>query len=195
MALRPAVFLDKDGTVLQDVPYNADPVKMVFAPGARQGISRLAQLNMPIIIVSNQPGIALGKFGFDELCGMQQRLRQMFLALGARLAGFYFCPHHPDGLLPAYARVCDCRKPAPGLLLLAAERHHIDLSRSWFVGDILNDIEAGRRAGCQTVLIDNGNETEWMMNEWRTPDYRLPDLDAASHLLAARQLQIEEGLP
>ncbi len=195
MALTPAIFLDKDGTVLLDVPYNVDPKKMTFAPGARQGIARLARLRLPLIVVTNQPGIALGKFGFDGVRETQRHLRRMFRDEGATLDGFYFCPHHPDGSVPGYARLCECRKPAPGLLLMAAERHHIALDRSWLVGDILNDIEAGRRAGCRTVLIENGNETEWLMNEWRTPDYRMPDLEAASQLLVDQFMRQAEVSP
>lgn len=184
MALTPAVFLDKDGTVLQDIPYNTDPAKMVFAPGVCEGLFRLAVLGLPLIIITNQPGIALGKFDYHALRGMQRRLARMFEDAGAQLAGFYFCPHLPvdhrhDGALP-----CACRKPQPGLLLKAAQEHAIDLRRSWFVGDILDDIEAGRRAGCRTVLIDNGNETEWRVNPWREPDLRVPDFASASRVLA-----------
>ncbi|ETF03844.1 HAD family hydrolase [Advenella kashmirensis W13003] len=186
MALSPAIFLDKDGTVLLDVPYNVDAQKMQFAPGASQGLSRLAQLPVPIFVITNQPGIALGKFCLEDLENMQHELQRMFAQVGARLAGLYFCPHHPGGSLQQYARECVCRKPKPGLLLEAADQHDIDLKRSWFVGDILDDIEAGRRAGCQTVLIDNGNETEWLLNDSRVPHYRVADLAEASRLLFAK---------
>ncbi|WP_442596708.1 D-glycero-alpha-D-manno-heptose-1,7-bisphosphate 7-phosphatase [Parapusillimonas sp. JC17] len=184
MALTPAVFLDKDGTVLQDVPYNVDPARMAFAPGARQGVARLATLGLPLIIITNQPGIARGMFGLEALQAVRQRLASMFEEEGAALAGFYYCPHLPQAFLPAHAVPCVCRKPAPGLLLAAAKEHGIDLGRSWFVGDILDDIEAGRRAGCRTVLIDNGNETEWKAGEWRVPHHRVPDLAAASRIVA-----------
>lgn len=191
MAMTSAIFLDKDGTVLQDIPYNVDPKKMFFAPGVKQGLARLSRLQLPLIVITNQPGVALGKFGFEALSRMQQRLQEMFEEAGAALDGLYFCPHHPHGALPAYAIQCQCRKPAAGLLHIAAARHHIDLGRSWLVGDILNDIEAGHRAGCHTVLIDNGNETEWIMNEWRAPDYRAPDFDVASQILAEHCVQCE----
>jgi len=191
----PAIFLDKDGTVLQDVPYNVDPAQMMFAPGAREGIERLARLRLPLIVVTNQPGIALRKFDFKALAGMKQRLRQMFQEAGAALDGIYVCPHHPDGSLAAYARSCACRKPAPGLLLAAARQHHIDLPRSWFIGDILDDVEAGRRAGCRTVLIDNGNETEWIMNARRRPDHCVADLAEAGRFLVEWIGESEEALP
>ncbi len=185
MALRPGIFLDKDGTLLVDVPYNMEPAKMRLAPGAAEGIGLLARLRLPLIIVSNQPGIALGKSEPAELGPMEARLREMVGEAGAELAGCYWCPHHPEGHVAPYGAVCDCRKPAPGMLLRAAEVHGVDLSRSWMIGDILHDIEAGRRAGCSTILIDNGNETEWVMNEWRTPHHRVGDFAQAARIVTA----------
>jgi len=180
MALTPAIFLDKDGTLLADVPYNVDRRHMRFAPGARSGLARLASLGLPLIVITNQPGVALGKCSIDDLAGVREHLAAMFREVGATLSGFYYCPHHPKGVRPGYGMFCECRKPAPGLLHIAAERQGIDLTSSWFVGDILDDIEAGRRAGCRTLLLDNGNETEWVRNEWRTPERTEADLDAAS---------------
>ena len=192
MALRPAIFLDKDGTVLQDVPYNVDPANMIFAPGAAAGLARLALLGVPLYVITNQPGIALGRFCLDDLADMQQHLSQMFTQAGATLDGLYFCPHHPEGTVPQYACECECRKPAPGLLLHAAKQHGIDLARSWLIGDILNDIEAGNRAGCQTILIDNGNETEWDLDQGRTPDYRVADLEEASRFVLGQRVHLTE---
>ncbi|WP_368639400.1 HAD family hydrolase [Castellaniella ginsengisoli] len=189
----PAVFLDKDGTVLQDVPYNADPGRMQFAPGARMGLARLARLRMPLIIISNQPGVGLGKIAPEDLLVVRDRLSSMFLSAGATLAGFYYCPHHPQATVIRYACVCPCRKPAPGLLQFAAACHDVDLSRSWFVGDILDDVEAGRRAGCRTILLDNGHETEWRANAWRTPDHIVPDLNAASRWISFQCPRPESG--
>lgn len=179
MALTPAVFLDKDGTILVDEPYNVDPARMVFAPGAFAGLCRLAALGLPLIVVSNQPGVELGYFREARLQDVRQRLAGMFRAAGARLAGFYYCPHAPSGTR------CRCRKPAPGLLRRAAREHDIDLARSWMIGDILHDVEAGNRAGCRTVLLDVGNETEWAAGAHRVPAARAPDLAVAAHLVAA----------
>jgi histidinol-phosphate phosphatase family protein len=184
MALKPAIFLDKDGTVLRDRPYNVDPALMEFAPGARAGLRRLASLNRPMIVISNQPGVALGYFKEDMLAGVQRRLREMFEEAGAQLRGFFYCPHHPAGVAAGYGRTCLCRKPAPGLLQRAARAHGIDLAASWFIGDILDDVEAGRRAGCRTLLLNNGNETEWVRGPARTPDRMAPDLDAAALVIA-----------
>jgi len=173
---RAAVFLDKDGTVLVDVPFNADPRRMRFAPGAEAALMRLGGLGMPLFIVSNQAGVARGLLTEDDLHVIEDELARRFAACGATLAGCFFCPH--DG-------GCGCRKPAPGMLLRAALSHRIDLSESWMVGDILDDIEAGRRAGCRTILIDNGNETQWRMSARRMPHHRVRDLDAAAAVIAA----------
>lgn len=185
MALTAAVFLDKDGTLLADEPYNVDTDRMQFAPGAAAGLHRLGSLGLPLIVISNQSGVALGYFSQQALKPVCVRLAQMFESAGAQLAGFYYCPHHPAGKLAAYAIDCYCRKPAPGLLLRAARLQGIDLSASWFVGDILHDVEAGNRAGCRTVLLDVGNETEWQAGPFRQPDYRVADLAAAARLIAS----------
>lgn len=184
MALTPAIFLDKDGTVLQDVPYNTDPEKMVFARGVGDGLVQLSRLGLPLIVVTNQPGIALGKFGYDALHRMRQRLYDMFADAGAELAGFYYCPHRPREELRDESQHCVCRKPRPGMLFRAAHEHCIDLGLSWLVGDILDDVEAGHRAGCRTILIDNGNETEWRPGPGRSPDTMVADFAAASAFLA-----------
>ena len=90
---------------------------------------------------------------------------------GVCFDGFYYCPHHPQGSDPCYALQCDCRKPQPGMLHRAALEHGLDLARSWLIGDILDDVEAGRRAGCRTVLLDVGSETEWRKGPEREPDH------------------------
>ncbi|OZI20215.1 HAD family hydrolase [Bordetella genomosp. 9] len=186
MAMKPAIFLDKDGTLLADVPYNADPARMVWAPGAREGIALLAQLGHPLIVISNQAGVAMGRFDEAALHPVRRRLEAMFRTRGAQLADFYYCPHHPDGTQAAYAVSCICRKPMPGLLRRAAADHGIDLRASWFVGDILNDVEAGARAGCRTLLLDNGHETEWVRGRWRMPDDTAPDLYMAARLISRK---------
>ncbi|APA89850.1 HAD-IIIA family hydrolase (plasmid) [Paraburkholderia sprentiae WSM5005] len=184
----PAVFIDKDGTLLEDVPYNADPAFMRFAPGAREALALLAAYPYPLFVISNQSGVALGKFEHSALFDVERRLRQMFAECGATLAGAYWCPHHPEGSVARYAIVCDCRKPAPGMLLRAAEEHRLELGNSWFIGDILDDVEAGNRAGCRTILLDNGHETEWRMSPQRTPGLRAAGLHEAAQLVVLHGL-------
>ena len=184
--MNPAIFLDKDGTLLEDVPYNVDPTRMHFAPTVAEGLARLATLNQPLIVISNQPGVAFGMFTAGDLVQVQVRLAEMFEGAGARLHGFYFCPHHPQGVVAPYKRVCTCRKPMPGLLHAAASDHAIDLAASWFIGDILDDVEAAWRAGCRSVLVDNGNETEWSSSAERIPDRIVCDFDGASREVFAQ---------
>jgi D-glycero-D-manno-heptose 1,7-bisphosphate phosphatase len=173
---QPAVFLDKDGTLVENVPYNVDPERVALAPGAAQAIARLAAKGYRVIVVSNQPGAAMGLFAEENLQQIATRLHELLPAL----QGFYCCPHLPE------AR-CDCRKPAAGLLQRAAREHRVDLPASWMVGDILDDVEAGRRAGCRTILLDVGNETEWRVSEQRRPHHIAGNLEEAAAIIAASQ--------
>jgi D,D-heptose 1,7-bisphosphate phosphatase len=181
--MQPAVFLDKDGTLLDDVPYNVDPSLMRFGRGARRALTLLAQHPFALFVISNQSGVALGRFVYPALDAVEAQLHRMFAGCGATLSGVYWCPHHPHGSVARYAAVCDCRKPAPGLLLRAAHEHRLDLAQSWFVGDILDDVEAGNRAGCRTVLLDNGHETEWLDGAQRVPNARAADLHEAARII------------
>jgi D-glycero-D-manno-heptose 1,7-bisphosphate phosphatase len=178
--LKRAVFLDKDGTLLDDVPYNVNPALMHFSRGARESLALFGAHSFTLVVVSNQSGVALGRFSYEALTLVELRLHEMFAACGVMLAGAYWCPHHPNGVVAPHAVACSCRKPEPGLVLKAAREHALDLRQSWFVGDILDDIEAGARAGCRTVLIDNGNETQWRDAPLRRPTLRVPDLYRAA---------------
>lgn len=180
MAVKRAVFLDKDGTLIENVPYNVDRTRIRLRPGAVDALLLLQGLGYELILVSNQPGVALGRFPPGALRAVEEHLNDLFLAHGFKLSACYWCPHHPEGTVPDYALTCTCRKPMPGLLQVAAAEHGLDLARSWLVGDILDDVEAGRRAGCRTVLLDVGNETEWKKGPLRTPDHVVPDLLSAA---------------
>jgi D-glycero-D-manno-heptose 1,7-bisphosphate phosphatase len=181
---RPAVFLDKDGTLIEDVPYCVDPHKLRLLPGALEGLGRLQTAGYQLLVVSNQSGVAHGYFAEAALAAVEARLRALLGAAGIELAGFYYCPHHPAGRVKQYAFDCDCRKPAPGLLLRAARELGLELARSWMIGDILHDVEAGHRAGCRAVLIDNGNETEWELTALRAPEVIVADLNQAAAVIA-----------
>ncbi len=180
-----AVFLDKDGTLVEDVPYNVDPERIRLMPGAAEGLFLLHTAGYELVVVSNQSGVARGMFGEEALGPVEERLRALLREVEVPLAGFYYCPHHPEGSVRSYAVECDCRKPRPGMILRAARDLGIDLERSWFVGDILNDVEAGRRAGCETILIDNGNETEWVLTRERMPHHVAGDLAEAAFIITA----------
>lgn len=180
-----AVFLDKDGTLIEDVPYNVDPERIQLTRGAAEGLQLLHAAEYKLIVITNQSGIARGYFPEEALVAVEERSRQLLAEFGVPLAGFYYCPHHPNGVVSKYAIACSCRKPEPGLLISAADESGIDLPQSWFIGDILNDVEAGRRAGCKTILIDNGNETEWQMSPQRLPHYVVADLAEAARVITA----------
>ncbi|WP_312028297.1 HAD family hydrolase [Aquabacterium sp. J223] len=182
--MRPAVFLDKDGTLVEDVPYNVDPALLVFTRDAVEGLRRLQAAGFALLVVTNQPGIALGLFDHEALDRLREGLVGRLAEHGVRLYGFHACPHAPGA--DGRSLTCACRKPAPGLLLQAARIHRLDLRRSWMVGDILHDVEAGRRAGCRTVLLDVGHETEWLPGPLRTPHHRCSTLlEAAEAILGA----------
>lgn len=180
-----AVFIDKDGTLIEDVPHNVNPALLSLTWQAGQGLQRLKHLGYALFVVTNQPGIAHGLFTEDSLVPVQQRLADLLAQYGVVLDGFYYCPHSPDGSINRYSIACTCRKPMPGMLRRAAQEHGIDLSQSWMIGDILNDVEAGRRAGCRTVLIDNGNETEWKLSPQRLPHFFASDLLMAANMIAS----------
>ena len=179
----PAVFLDKDGTVVENVPYNVDPARLRFTPFAVEGLQRLADAGYRLVMITNQPGVGLGLFDEPALTRLQEALTERLAAHGIPLDGFYACTHAPS--LDPSRPACACRKPAPGLLHRAADELGLDLSRSWMVGDILDDVEAGRRAGCRTVMLDVGNETVWRTSELRAPHHTATDLLAAARYIAA----------
>jgi D-glycero-D-manno-heptose 1,7-bisphosphate phosphatase len=177
---RAAVFVDKDGTLIENVPYNVDPALLAFTRGAVEALQRLARAGYALFVVTNQPGVALGLFDRAALDRLLQALRTLLNERGVELAGLYACTHRPPshGLAP-----CTCRKPAPGMLQRAADEHDIDLGRSWMVGDILDDVEAGRRAGCRTVMLDVGHETEWRLSDQRLPHFGVADLAEAADVI------------
>lgn len=181
---RRAVFIDKDGTLVVDVPHNVDPRLLRFMPNALAGLQCLDRAGYALVIVTHQPGLAAGRVTRGEFARLQKTLvDRLCNEAGVGVAGFYTCPHAPAlGPTPA----CLCRTPAPGLLRQAALAHRLDLARSWMVGDTLDDVEAGRRAGCRSVLVDVGSETEWRRSPLREPEQRAIDLlDAARRIVAA----------
>jgi D-glycero-D-manno-heptose 1,7-bisphosphate phosphatase len=182
--MKKAVFLDKDGTLIEDVPYNVQPSRIRLVAGAAEALQQWKSQHFQLIVVSNQPGVALGYFAEDALVQVRQRVSALLAEHGVRLAGFYYCPHHHDAASVETPN-CTCRKPAPGMLLRAAAEHEIDLPASWLVGDILDDIEAGNRAGCRTVLVDCGGETQWRWTPERAPDHVVGDLCEAAERIAA----------
>jgi len=183
MTFRKAIFIDKDGTLIENIPYNVDPSLITLTAGAACGIKRLVDNGYILVMISNQAGVAFGYFTIDALKGVIQRIQELLLMAGTAIHDFYFCPHHPDGSVPEYAVTCTCRKPSPGMIVKAALDLQIDLNRSWMIGDILHDVEAGNRAGCRTILINNGNETEWQDAESRKPNFIACNINEAADII------------
>ena len=158
---RPAAFLDRDGVLNEGVP---DPVSgelesplavkdVRLLPGAAEAARRLASAGYQLVCVSNQPAAAKGKVTPEGLRAVHERVVELLAREGVVLAASCLCPHHPDAVVPELSGPCECRKPAPGMLLDAAEALGLDLTSSWMLGDTDSDIRAGQAAGCRTVLI------------------------------------------
>jgi len=180
---RKAVFLDKDGTIIPDVPYNVNPDLISLQEGVIEGLQLLQEQGYVFVVISNQAGVARGYFEWEALENVKHKIDFLLSDAGIQIEKYYFCPHHPQGKLPQYSISCSCRKPEPGMILQALKDLNIDPAKSWMIGDILNDVEAGNKAGCRTVIIKNGNETEWTDGTFRKPTYTAVNfLDAAEYI-------------
>ena len=147
--LRPALFLDRDGVLNEEVNYLHDPAVLVMIGGVAPVIADCNRAGVPVLAVTNQAGIGRGYYQVDAFWRVARAIDAGLAAEGARIDGWYFCPHRPDD-------DCACRKPRPGLLTAAAAEHGLDLTRSVFVGDKISDLEAGRNAGTRTLLVRTG---------------------------------------
>lgn len=152
-----AVFLDRDGTINEEVGYLDSLEKLRLIPGAGEAIRRINRSGMKAVIISNQSGVARGYFDEAFVESVHERIRTLLHEHGARIDGFYWCPHHPTEGTGAYRIACDCRKPQAGLLLKAAAELGIDLHRSYMVGDMPTDIEAAHTAGARGILVQTGH--------------------------------------
>jgi D-glycero-D-manno-heptose 1,7-bisphosphate phosphatase len=154
--LRPAVFLDRDGTLIEDCGYLRDRQQVCLLAGAAEALRDLQAAGFALVVVTNQSGVARGYLDEIALTAIHNRLRQLLAAGGAMLDGLYYCPYYPQAVVDAYRKESDWRKPGSGMLLQAATDLGIDLRRSWMIGDSPRDIQAGRGAGCRTVLLGQG---------------------------------------
>ena len=180
---RRAVFLDEDGTLIDNAPSNVNPLPVTLARDAGVALRALKEHGFLLVVVSNQPGVALARFSLESLASVECRIQELRAASSVEIDAFYYCPHLPQAPSVRYAVRCLCRKPQPGLLRQAAREWQIDLTKSWLVGDILDDVEAGNRASCRTVLVDTGNETAWRLGLHRQPDHLAGSLRHAVRLI------------
>ena len=169
---RPALFIDRDGTLMEEVDHCCDPAHVKAYAGASEELSRARALGWATIIVTNQSGIGRGYFTVEQFHAVQQELLRQ---LGDVIDASYMAPDHPDNPTPR-------RKPAPGMILEAAAEHGIDLDRSWMIGDKALDIECGRNAGVRTILVETGYGKNVAAC---TPDHRAPTVTEAIRIALA----------
>jgi D-glycero-D-manno-heptose 1,7-bisphosphate phosphatase len=155
-SLKPAVFLDRDGVVIEDSHYLGNAARVRLVSGVAETIAELNRVGWPVVIVSNQSGVARGLFPLESVGVVHNHLVELLRAAGARIDAFHFCPHHPEAEVPEFRIECECRKPKPGMLCRAAAELGLDLAASWMIGDRESDLEAGAAAGCRTVLVRTG---------------------------------------
>lgn len=156
MAARPALFLDRDGTLIREVPYLADEAQVQLLPGVGEALGVLTRAGLLLIVVSNQSGIARGLLDAGDVARIQRRIERELEPFGARVDAWYHCPHHPSVGVPPERRRCRCRKPQPGLLDRAAEDFEIDWERSAGVGDDVRDLQAFAARRLPSVLVGTG---------------------------------------
>ncbi|HKC97091.1 MAG TPA: HAD family hydrolase [Methylomirabilota bacterium] len=170
MAPRPAVFIDRDGTLTDEVGYVNHPSRLRLLPRSAAAVRRLNAAGVAVVVVTNQAGIARGYFSPDVLAAVNDALVSQLKDEGAHLDGVYVCPHHPTEGEPPYRMVCGCRKPKPGLLLRASADLGLDLERSTLVGDKGSDLVAARAVGARSVLVLTG----YGLGEWEYRRGALP---------------------
>jgi D-glycero-D-manno-heptose 1,7-bisphosphate phosphatase len=183
---RRAVFLDRDGVINRNVfnaitgAYEAPLTAADFAliPGVREALRRLQHAGFLLFLVSNQPNYAKGKSSLAELYSVDVALRRELASMRVEFTAFYYCPHHPEGIVPEYSGPCACRKPSPYFLLKAIREFALDPAQSWMVGDRAVDIHCGAAAGVRTILIGKGCEGA-------TPDFVASNLAAAAEHICA----------
>jgi histidinol-phosphate phosphatase family protein len=179
-----AVFLDKDGTIVHTAAHDFDPDRLELLPHVGEGLRQLQDAGYLLVVVSNEPGVALRWFTVDTLARVEARIDELLAPYGVVISGYGWCVHHPPGSRVVGATACTCRKPRPGLLLEAAGTQGIALDQSWIIGDMLDDVEAGVRAGCRAILVDRGSETRWRAGRVRTPSAIVYDFaDAAAFIV------------
>jgi D-glycero-D-manno-heptose 1,7-bisphosphate phosphatase len=185
----PAVFLDRDGTLIEEVGYPTHPEQIRILGGVARALGRLSAAGYKLVVVTNQSAIARGLMSEDDLHRFHQALDDQLDLLGARVDAYYACPHHPEASQaerPDLAIDCDCRKPKPGLILRAAKDLDIDMARSWLVGDTWRDIAAGQAAGLRTVKLPTGDPRDGPRpDDLAPPTAEAPGLDEAAVIILA----------
>ncbi len=180
---RPAVFIDRDGTMTVEGGYINHPSRLKLITGTADAVRLLNENDIYAVVTTNQAGVARGYFTEDMIHVVHNRMRKLLEKKGARLDQVYYCPHHPREGGPGYRVDCNCRKPKPGMIEQACKDLPVDLGRSYMVGDKISDSEFGHRLGLKTVMVLTGygrGEYEYQRQDWTdTPDHIAKDLRAA----------------
>jgi D-glycero-D-manno-heptose 1,7-bisphosphate phosphatase len=186
--MKKAVFLDRDGTINKEVNYLSHPGQIELIPGSAEGIKLLNEKGFTVVVITNQSGVARGIIDEGNLPLIKDRLCCLLEEKGAKIDGYYYCPHYPDGKIEKYAFKCDCRKPEPGMLRKAAEDLDIDLKRSYVVGDKACDIKLGKNIGAVSIMVKTGyGESEAESCE-PSPDYTADNLFGAAQWIIKNNL-------
>jgi D-glycero-D-manno-heptose 1,7-bisphosphate phosphatase len=181
VSLRPAVFLDRDGTLIEEAGYLDRLERLVFYPYSVDAVRLLNRAGFAVVIVTNQAGVARGIFR-EAFVGEAHRHVTMKLEQGgARVDGFYYCPHHPEASVEQYRQSCDCRKPQPGMLRRAADELKLELARSFVIGDRWHDLQAGDAVGARGILVRTG----YGRTEEASPKARLAPVAIVDNLIEA----------
>lgn len=179
---RKVVFLDRDGTIIADRHFLHRIEQVDLLPGAVEGLRILEGMDLELVLASNQSGVARGKFSEDDVRAIHEYLRTILAEQGVHLRGFLYCPHHPEGEIPEYAILCDCRKPGKGLATQAEGfLGPIDYPNSWSIGDKPTDVEFGKNLGMKTALL----RSEY----WTQAPEPPPDLIVNSLFEAAQKIR------
>lgn len=175
-------FLDRDGTINEEVNFVKSVEELKLIPGAAQAIQRMNALGLNTFILSNQSGIARGLFTVEELNNINAKLLNLLITQNAKIDSIYYCPHHPEGTIKEFSVECDCRKPKTGMILRAEKEFNIDIEKSFVIGDMMRDLECGLNAGMKKILVLTGKGSE-TINEIKTssikPDFIAVDLNEA----------------
>ncbi len=182
--MKKACFLDRDGVLIVEKNYLCDIAEVELETGAAEAIKLLKGHGYMVIVISNQSGVARGYFSEEQVRKVNAHIDALLAVDKASIDDWFYCPHHPKGTIPEYAVDCQCRKPEPGMMLEAAEKHGIDLSKSFMIGDKMSDIETARNAGCaDAVLVLTGHGGEHEDTEGVT---------SAANILAATKILLGE---
>lgn len=189
--LRSAVFLDRDGTLIEERHYLSSITEISVLEGASEAITRLNNAGFAVVVATNQSAVGRGLLSLENLNSIHREIRYQLKTEGAQIDEIFFCPHHPTEATRTYRSNCTCRKPKPGMLEKAARQLTLDLRKSFMIGDTLSDIKTGHAAGCRSILVKTGKGRQEILrikDEPKPPDFIAENLTKAVDWLLEKQL-------